>query len=82
MLILARNAGQSIVIDGRIVVKFLSYERGQAKIGVEADPSIPVHREEVHLEIVKEQELRKSTDLQGNGDSGKVGPCDNSQTTR
>ncbi len=51
MLILARKLGESIVIDGRIVVHVLRLEGDVAKIGVEAPADVPVHRREVYDEI-------------------------------
>lgn len=51
MLVLARKLNQNIVIDGRIVVKVLRVERDTVKLGIQAPPSIPVHRQEVYEEI-------------------------------
>lgn len=51
MLILARNVGQEIVIthpEGEIVVLVMANEReGRVKLGVQAPPSVAVHRREV-----------------------------------
>ena len=51
MLILSRNAGQSIVVDGRIVVTVMRLEGETVKLGIEAPPDVPVHRQEVYEEI-------------------------------
>jgi carbon storage regulator len=51
MLILSRNAGQSIVVDGRIVVTILRLEGETVKVGIEAPAEVPVHRQEVYEEI-------------------------------
>jgi carbon storage regulator len=51
MLILSRKAGESIVIDGRIHVKIVRMEGDVVKVGIEAPPSVPVHRKEVYDEI-------------------------------
>jgi carbon storage regulator len=51
MLILSRKAGESIVIDGRIVVKILRLEGEMVKVGIEAAREVPVHRQEVYDEI-------------------------------
>jgi carbon storage regulator len=51
MLILSRKAGESIVIDGRIVVKILRLEGELVKVGIEAAREVPVHRQEVYDEI-------------------------------
>jgi carbon storage regulator len=51
MLILSRKLGESIVIDGRIVVKIMRVDGDTVKLGVEAPPSVAVHRKEVQDEI-------------------------------
>lgn len=51
MLILSRKPGESIVIDGRITVKIMRLEGDIVKIGIEAPPNVPVHRQEVYDEI-------------------------------
>ena len=51
MLILSRNVGQSIVVDGRIVVRIMRLEGETVKVGIEAPADVPVHRQEVYYEI-------------------------------
>jgi len=51
MLILSRKPGESIVIDGRILVKVVRLEGDSVKIGIEAPREVPVHRQEVYDEI-------------------------------
>lgn len=51
MLILSRTIGESIVIDGRIIVKVIRLEGDNVKIGIEAPADVPVHRHEVYEEI-------------------------------
>jgi carbon storage regulator len=51
MLILSRKPGESIVIDGRIVVKIIRLEGDVVKVGIEAAREVPVHRQEVYDEI-------------------------------
>ena len=51
MLVLSRKAGESIVIDGRIVVKIVRLEGDIVKLGIEAPNDVPVHRQEVYDEI-------------------------------
>ena len=51
MLILSRKVGESIVIDGRIVVKIMRLEGEIVKVGIEAAREVPVHRQEVYDEI-------------------------------
>jgi carbon storage regulator len=51
MLILSRKVQESIVIDGRIVVKVVRIDGDQVKLGIEAPNSVPVHRQEIYDEI-------------------------------
>ncbi len=53
MLILSRKINESIIIDGRIVVKVLRIEKDTVKLGIQAPPEMPVHREEIHEAIQK-----------------------------
>jgi carbon storage regulator len=56
MLILSRKANECIVIDGRIRVKVVRVEGDVVKLGVEAPPDVPVHRQEVFDEIQRSQQ--------------------------
>ena len=48
MLILSRKLNESIVIDGRIIVKILRIDKDTVKLGIQAPAELPVHREEIH----------------------------------
>lgn len=51
MLILSRKSGESIVIDGRIKITIIRVEGEAVKVGIEAPAEVPVHRQEVYVEI-------------------------------
>ena len=51
MLILSRKVGESVVIDGRIIVKVMRIEGDVLKLGIEAPVEVPIHRQEVYDEI-------------------------------
>lgn len=53
MLILSRKLNESIVIDGRIIVKIMRVDGEVVKIGITAPKEVPVHRQEVYAEIQK-----------------------------
>ncbi len=61
MLILTRKAGESIVIDGRIVVTITRLEGDVVKVGIEAPAAVPVHRREVYDEIQKSNQAALTT---------------------
>ena len=47
MLILSRKLNESIVIDGRIVVKVLRIDKDAVKLGIQAPAELSVHRQEI-----------------------------------
>jgi len=51
MLILSRKLGESVVIDGRIIIKIVRLDGDVVKVGIEAPADVPVHRQEVYDEI-------------------------------
>ena len=56
MLILSRKLNESIVIDGRIVVKVLRIDKDTVKLGIQAPTELAVHREEVYNVIQKNKQ--------------------------
>jgi len=56
MLILSRKLNESIVIDGRIIVKVLRIERDTVKLGIQAPSELPVHRQEV-FDLIQRNKL-------------------------
>ncbi|ADK85700.1 carbon storage regulator, CsrA [Desulfarculus baarsii DSM 2075] len=54
MLILTRKAGQSIAIgDGSITVCVMEIKGRQVRLGIEAPPDTPIHRQEIFQKIVE-----------------------------
>lgn len=51
MLILSRKLNESIVIDGRITVTVVRVQGDVVKLGIEAAPDVPIHRQEIYEEI-------------------------------
>lgn len=51
MLVLSRNANQSIKINDDITITVVEIRGGKVRLGVEAPRSVPVHRSEVYKAI-------------------------------
>jgi carbon storage regulator len=62
MLVLSRKIGESVVIDGRITVKIVRVEGEVVKVGIQAPPDVPVHRQEIYNEIQRNNREALTTD--------------------
>ncbi|HTH47879.1 MAG TPA: carbon storage regulator CsrA [Candidatus Limnocylindria bacterium] len=51
MLVLTRKPGESIIIDGRIIVKVVRLDGDAVRIGIEAPADVLIHRQEIYEEI-------------------------------
>jgi len=56
MLVITREAGQSLRIGEEIEVRILEVKGGKVRIGVDAPTHVPVHRNEVYDRIHGQQE--------------------------
>ena len=56
MLVLSRKKNDSILIGHDIKITVLAIRGDEVRIGIEADRSVEVHREEVYLSIQKAKE--------------------------
>lgn len=63
MLILSRKENESISIGDNIVIKVVSIDKGNVKLGFEAPPNLLILREELKLAILEEN--KKSLSRQG-----------------
>lgn len=73
MLILTRKPGESIVIDGNIIVTFLEQRGAQVRIGINAPRAVKIYRQEVYDQIkLENQAAAKSVDKQSAEDLLKL----------
>ena len=61
MLLLTRNADESIIIDGDIKITVLEISGSQVRIGIDAPADVKVYREEVYKRIQSEKDAAWTT---------------------
>jgi len=60
MLILTRRVDERLVIGDDVTITVLAVKGRQVRIGIEAPQEVPVHREEIYQQILKERETDNS----------------------
>lgn len=71
MLILTRKPGESLYIGDNIKVVVVEVKGSQVRIGIDADKSLRIYREEIYLQILEENKKaaeaahETSSDLEG-----------------
>ena len=61
MLVLSRRRDESIMIGEEISIKIVDVRGDKVRLGIDAPPSISVHREEVFQAIQNEQTQEEKT---------------------
>ncbi|MEW6542387.1 MAG: carbon storage regulator CsrA [Nitrospirota bacterium] len=54
MLVLTRKLGEGITIGSDIRVVVLEVKAGQVRLGIQAPPTVQIHRDEIYAKIVEE----------------------------
>ena len=68
MLVLTRSKNEEIRIGDDVIIRVLDVKGDRVRIGVQAPPEVPVHRQEVYLEI--ERANREAVNVKPGGLSG------------
>lgn len=61
MLILTRRIGEVIAIGDDIRLTVLGVKGNQVRVGVQAPPSVAVHREEIYERVLAERRREQAT---------------------
>lgn len=56
MLRIARRAGERVIVGGEVVIEVLEVKGATVRLGIEAPRSVSIYREELWLEIKRENE--------------------------
>jgi carbon storage regulator len=56
MLVLTRKIGESVTIGDNIKVSVMDIKGRQVRLGIEAPPSMTIHREEIYAKIQEENQ--------------------------
>jgi carbon storage regulator len=56
MLRIKRRTGERIIVGDNVVIEVLEVRGGTVRLGIDAPRSVPVYREEIWLEIKRENE--------------------------
>lgn len=54
MLVLTRKVGEGITIGSDVRVVVIEVKAGQIRLGIEAPPTVQIHRDEVYARILEE----------------------------
>lgn len=60
MLILGRRINEAIMIGDDVTVTVLSVKGNQVRLGIDASPDIPIHREELYYKLKQEGSTHKT----------------------
>ncbi len=63
MLVLTRKVGEGIAIGDDIKIVIMQIKGKQVRVGIQADPSTAVHREEIYQKIKEENKSAASSGL-------------------
>ncbi len=64
MLVLSRKKNESIIVNDNIKIVVVEIRGDKVRLGILADKSVPVHREEVYIAIKANQVQEGETSIQ------------------
>jgi carbon storage regulator len=60
MLVLSRGKNESIVVGGPCTIMVVRIGDDKVRLGIQADPAVPIHRSEVHRAIQRDKNKPKA----------------------
>lgn len=60
MLRITRRAGERVIVGGEVVIEVLEVRGATVRLGIEAPRSVSIYREELWLEVKRENEAAAS----------------------
>lgn len=64
MLRVTRRAGERVIVGGEVVIEVLEVRGATVRLGIDAPRSVSIYREELWLEIKRENEAAASTPVE------------------
>ena len=61
MLRITRRAGERVIVGGEVIVEVLEVRGQTVRLGIEAPRSVSIYREEIWLEVKRENEAAATT---------------------
>ena len=55
MLVLSRKKGEQIIINQNVIITVVDIRGDKVRLGIEAPKEVPVHRAEIHEQIIAKQ---------------------------
>jgi len=72
MLLLTRKLGENIRIGDDVKITIVEVKGNHVKLGIDAPPSVKVHREEIYERIQAENRRAREAELQNGGTPGEA----------
>lgn len=80
MLLLTRKLGENIRIGDDVKITIVEVKGNHVKLGIDAPPSVKVHREEIYERIQQENRRAQALESEG-GQNGPARPSGNAPAT-
>jgi carbon storage regulator len=80
MLLLTRKLGENIRIGDDVKITIVEVKGNHVKLGIDAPPSVKVHREEIYERIQAENRRAREAEAQNGGAAGGTPKTNDGET--